>query len=227
MSNGQLSTGLVQVVAPGTGEVLGYAYTVANEGGQLQRWLLYRDPQNTFEIVAPPADKARWTLGDWQENVRSLWRPNAFYVWAQTDVYEYGRTYGGVRWDRIPAALPAVRYPEDAVIGEVFQLDPTGMHVINVLQWESNQWGMAWTIDGLRDAAVASSGRGRNSEYWFLPAAFQPAGSGGKTSIAVGTLGADSLERFVALANERWAPGAVFAITGCKNYINDVPPAMP
>ena len=132
-----------------------------------------------------------------------------------------------MKWDRIPAALPAVRYPEDAVIGEVFQLDPTGIHPISVLQWSTDLWGMAWTEDGLRDAAVATSGRGKNSEYWFLPAGFQPAGGAGRTSIAVGTLRAESRDQFVALANERWAPGAVFAITGCKNYINDVAPAMP
>jgi hypothetical protein len=227
MMNGQLSTGLVQVVAPGTGELLGYAYTVASEGGQLQRWLLYRNPENTFEIVAPPEDKVRWTLEDWQSNVRLLWRPNAYYVWARTDVYEHGGTYNGVRWDRIPDPLPAPRYPKEGDLGDVFQLDPTGMHPISVLQWSSDLWGMAWTEDGLRDAAVAGSGRGRNAEYWLLPAGFKPAGGGGRTSIAVGALRCESLRQFVALANERWVPGAVFAITGCKNYINEVAPAMP
>lgn len=224
MSNGQLSTGLVQVVAPGTGELLGYAYTVANEGGQLQRWLLYRDPQNAFEIVAPPEDKARWTLADWKANVPSLWRPSAFYVWAQTTVYEYGSTYDGVRWDRIPTPLPAPRYPPE---GDVFQLDPTGIHPISVLQWSTDVWGMAWAVDGLRDAAAATTGRARNAEYWFLPAGFHPAGRSGRTSIAVGTLFAGSLDGFVTLANQRWGLGSVLAITGCSNYFNDVPPAEP
>jgi hypothetical protein len=224
MSNGQLSIGLVQVVAPGTGELLGYAYTEACEGGQLQRWLLYRDPRNAFEITAPPAGKAGWTLADWQANVPELWRPGAFYVWARTMVYEHGKTYGSVKWDRIPTPLPKPEYPAQ---GEYFQLDPTGMHVINVLQWATDLWGMAFTVDGLRDAAAATTGRGRNVEYWLLPAGFQPAGGAQRTSIAVGTLGADSLDRFVTLANQRWAPGAVFAITGCHNYFNDVPPAEP
>lgn len=224
MPNGQLSTGLVQVVAPATRELLGYAYTEATEGGQLQRWLLYRDPQNTFDIVAPPAEMARWTLADWRGSVPALWRPGAFYVWALTTVYEYGQIYNGVRWDRIPDPLPAPRYPEQ---GDSFQLDPTGYHVINVLQWVSDQWGMAYTSGGLRDAAAASEGTGQNVEYWFLPAGFRPAGGAGRTSIAVGTLRADNLQGFVALANERWGLGAVFAITGCKNYVNDVPPAEP
>jgi hypothetical protein len=224
MSNGQLSTGLVQVVAPGTGELLGYAYTVANEGGQLQRWLLYRNPENTFDLVAPPADKAAWTLEDWKANVRSLWRPSSYYVWAQTTVYAHGGTYGGVRWDQIPTKLPAPVYPPE---GDSFQLDPTGAHPISVLQWGTDLWGMAWTEDGLRDASATSTGRARNAEYWFLPAGFQPAGAGGKTSIAVGSLRAEGLDQFVALANQRWAPGAVLAITGCKNHFNQVPPLFP
>jgi len=232
MLNGQLSTGLVQVVAPGTGEVLGYAYTVPNGGGQLQRWLLYRNPQNTFDVVAPPAEMARWTLADWKANVPSLWRPDAYYVWAQADTYEYGRTYrheydGGhyeTQWDQIPADLPAANYPSE---GSRYQLDPTGWNVINVLQWASNLWGMAWAEDGLRDAAAAPTGRARNREYWFLPAGFQPAGGDRRTSVAVGTLEAGSLDRFVDLARQRWAPGAVLTITGCCNYFNAEPPAMP
>lgn len=225
MFNGQLATGLVQVVAPGTGELLGYVHTEAIEGGQIQRWLLYRNPQNTFDLVTPPEDKARWSLTDWQANVRLLWRPDTFYVWAQTTVYEYGHTYNGVAWDKIPSKLPEPSYPK--TIGDVFQLDPTGMHPISVLQWATNVWGMAWAEDGLCDAAVTPSGRAKNREYWLLPAGFQPAGGAGRTSISVGSLRCESLNQFVALSNERWSPGSIFAITGCANYFNDVPPAEP
>jgi hypothetical protein len=223
MLNGQLAAGLTSVVAPKTGEQLGYVFTEVNAQGQLQRWLLYRDPQNTFDLVAPSADMARWTLDDWKAGVGTLWKPGAYYVWAQTVVYAYGGTYGTVRWDRIPTSLPDPVFPRG---DGNFQLDPTGWYVMQALQWSSGIWGMAFTVKGLADASQSTTGHAKSAEYWLLPNGFQPAGGGQRTSVSIGTLGASDLTSFVALCNERWTSGAAFAITGCANYTNDVPPAI-
>jgi len=222
MLTGQLSNGLVEVTGPGGTEILGYAYTVPEGRGQLQRWLLFRDPVNQFELRAPPVEMARWSLEEWQSHVASMWRPGSFYVWAQTDIYEYDRIYLERRWDQIPLTLPPPTYPTQ---GSSFQLDPTGYHVINVNQWSTNLWGIAYTVQGLCDATA--TGKAWNAEYWLLPSGFEPAGGTNRTSISVGTLPADSLERFVMQANTLWAPGAVFAITGCKSHFGQVAPAEP
>lgn len=222
MLTGQLATGLVEVTDPSGTEVLGYAYSVPEGRGQLQRWLLFRDPVNRFDLRAPPAELGSWSLEDWQSRAPALWRPGSFYVWAQTDIYEYGQTYGERRWDQIPTPLPPPTYPPQ---GSSFQLDPTGWTVINVNQWSTSLWGIAYTVQGLRDATA--TGKARNAEYWLLPRGFEPAGGANRTSISVGTLAADSLERFTAQANGLWAPGAVLAITGCKSHYGDVAPAEP
>src|SRR4051812_15583391 len=99
---GQLALGAAQIIQQTTGELIGYAYTVANGKGQLQRWLLYKNPHNSFDVRAPPAPMAAWTLSDWRANVVELWRPGSFYVWAQANVYRHGETVDGQTWTQIP-----------------------------------------------------------------------------------------------------------------------------
>jgi hypothetical protein len=217
MSTGLLQLGAVQVFSRGTEEVIGYAYTVESGAGQLQRWLLYRNPHNAFEIKPPPASMAGWTLSDWQAEVPRLWRPGSFYVWAQADIYQHGGTYGELTWTRIPpdSKLPLPSYPP--VTKGPFQLDPTGFRVLEVRQESSI--GLAYSIGGLEDDLSA--------EYWMLPAGFQPAGAGREAEIALGAEEARSLDGFIDAANQRWSAGCLFVITGCVNRRGETAPGAP
>jgi hypothetical protein len=214
-TTGHLDLGAAKIINSATGELIGYAYTEATPTGQLQRWLLYRDPNNSFKVQAPPTHMTGWSLSDWKANVPSLWKPNAFYVRAQADVYRHGHTYGGVQWTRIPRAsqLPDPSYPEGA--GDSHQLDPLGK-VIRVRQEDIQ--GLAYTVNGLLDPSSA--------EYWMLPASYQPAGARSAVGISPGSEVVSSLDDFITLANESFLPGSVFVITGCSNYNGTAVPAM-
>jgi hypothetical protein len=216
ITTGQLDLGTAQIVSRATGEIIGYAFTEASTHGQLQRWLLYRDPQNAFDVQPPPATMAGWTLSDWQTNVPKLWQTGAFYVWAQADMYQYGGSYNGVTWKQIPkaSALPTPTYPN--VGAGSFQLDPGGK-VLYLLQDQLR--GLAYTLGGLRDPSSA--------EYWMLPAAYKPAGVGGKAGINIGAENAGSLQEFVDLANQSFGTDCRFVITGCINYRGERAPAAP
>lgn len=215
MLKGQLEMGAVKIVDPSSREVIGYAYTVESGLGQLQRWLLYRKPQNEFVVRPPPASMAGWSLTDWREGVKDLWRPGSSYVWAQTDLYRYGGTYKGVAWTRLPVASklpPPTFYPSPPR-----QLDPGGK-IIEVRQ-QQQVLGLAFSVRGLADDS--------NVEYWLLPEAYQPAGRAETATISVGARQATSLAAFVDVANQSWAPGCTFAITGCVNHHQQTPPAKP
>ncbi|WP_438035770.1 hypothetical protein [Sorangium sp. So ce204] len=215
MLKGQLELGAVQIVSAGSEEVIGYAFTVGQGLGQLQRWLLYRDPQNEFTVRAPPASMAGWSLVDWQAGVKDLWRPGSCYVWAQADLYGYGKTYQGIGWSRIPSVAnlpPPTFYPSPPR-----QLDPGG-RIIEVRQQQA-ALGLAFVVRGLADESSV--------EYWMLPAAYKPAGRAAPATISAGALEASSLEAFVDVARQSWAPGCTFAITGCVNHHQKTPPAKP
>jgi hypothetical protein len=212
---GQLQLGAVEVVSPGTGELIGYAYTVASNGGQMQRWLLYRDPKSSLAVRSPSEKMASWTLRDWQSKVRELWKPNSFYVWAQSTIRPYDGE-DGVTWKQIPRAdaLPPVKYP--VVEGADLQLDPTGGKVLDLTQ--PGCAGVVFTVGGLQDAS--------NAEYWMLPAEYKPAGRYA-SKVAVGTADAKSLQDFIDVANRSWGPGCMLVITGCINYHGEVAPRAP
>lgn len=222
-TTGQLALGATQIIATGTGELLGYAYAEATPTGQLQRWILYRNPQNTFEIRPPPSPMTGWSLGDWKASVPMLWRPGSFYVRAKADVYRHGETYGGVQWTQIPPAskLPDPSYPEGP--GDSHQLDPTGsilprIYVEEIFN-EPFGGGLAFTVDGLLSATSV--------EYWMLPGSYKPAGGGSNvTRVALGSEEAQSLGEFIDLANKSFGAGSLFVITGCVNYNGAQPPAM-
>ncbi|MDC0746718.1 hypothetical protein [Polyangium mundeleinium] len=210
-TTGLLDLGAAEVVDRTTGELLGYVFTLASGKGQLQRWLLFRDPRNELEIRPPPASMASFTLADWQAQVPSLWRPNGYYVWAQADVYPHGET-----WTQIPpaSALPEPSFPERP--GSNYQLDYTGGKVIDVLQ---EDWrGSAYVVRGLSQTS--------SIEYWSLPARYRPAGST-RAVVSVGTEEATSLDAFVRLANTSWGPGCKFVITGCLNHHGTAAPFAP
>lgn len=213
---GQLAPGATQIISTEDGELIGYAYTEATPTGQLQRWILYRNPQNAFEVRPPSPAMASWSLGDWKASVPSLWKPGSFYVRAKADVYHHGETYGGVQWTQIPPAsqLPDPSYPEGS--GDPHQLDPVGGKVIQVSQGGDS--GFAFTLDGLLDSSSA--------EYWMLPASFKAAGGSSTAAITKGSEDARSLDQFIDLANQSFGPGSQFVITGCVNYNGAQPPAM-
>lgn len=216
-TTGHMDLGAAQIINPATGAVIGYAYTVESRGGQLQRWLLHQDPENRFDVRPPPPDMASWTLADWQANVPRLWKPGSHYVWAQADVYKHGGTYNGVTWTRIPGTsdLPPPRFFERPDLS--FQLDPTGGKIIDILQELFR--GMAYTLDGLRDAT--------SIEYWMLPASFKPAGKLSAATIRTGSQDASTLDDFLDIANRSWGEGCAFVITACTNYHGDRAPASP
>ncbi|WP_437657785.1 hypothetical protein [Sorangium sp. So ce1182] len=217
ITTGHLESGAVTVVARGTGESLGFAYTVSGQGGQQQRWLLYRDPQNAFDIKPPPATMASWSLADWQEKVPTLWRPGSLYVWALADVYRHGEVRGGVEWTKIPPALKLPKPRFFGGMGDEFQLDPGGGRAIDVLQGGIR--GLAYSLGGVLDEASV--------EYWALPADFCAAGKNALLGIALGSAEAKSLPQFVDVANRAWGPGSALVITGCTNYRGDRAPAAP
>lgn len=212
MFNGQLSSGVVQITAPETNELLGYAHTEGTAGGQRQRWLLYRNPGNKLQIQAAPAEMARLSLSDWRRQVPLLWRPRSYYVEAQTDLYFYGREYYGRVWDSLPpeSEMPAPTYP---ALGGALQLDPTGTRLLEVLQRSAANEirGYAFTKGGLDDES--------NAEYWLLPSGYLGAGAAAATAIVPGTTPVATLGEFLNAARGAWAPGAVLAITGCLNYV--------
>jgi hypothetical protein len=238
---GQLELGVVQVNSSASGALIGYAFSEAVPHGQLQRWILYQDPANAFEIAPPPASMAGWTLADWQTNLASLWKPGSIYVWAQASVYEHGGVYDGVTWTKIPDvdSLPHARFP--AVPGQDFQLVPPTKQAVLELASVGAQptalaaasggaqptalapasaaaqpTGLAYTIDGVHDA--------HNREYWMLPAGSQQAGGSRRAAVRAGAAHAPTLQSFVDLANQRWAPGSIFVIVGCSNYKGDAAP---
>ncbi|MDI3287814.1 hypothetical protein [Polyangium sp. 15x6] len=215
-TTGLLDLGASEIVDRNTGELLGYAFTVENGKGQLQRWLLFRNPQNELEIRPPAPAMATWSLADWQANVPNLWRPNGFYVWAQANVYRHGETHNGVTWNQIPppAQLPRATFPERP--GSNYQLDYTGGKVIDVLQ---EDWrGSAYVVRGLSEAS--------SIEYWSLPARYGSAGNK-RAVVSVGTDEVTSLDAFVRLASGSWGPGCSFVITGCLNHHGAAAPFAP
>ncbi|WP_437819081.1 hypothetical protein [Sorangium sp. So ce1078] len=213
ITTGQLTMGAVQIVSKDSSEVIGHAYTVANGGGQLQRWLLYRNPQNAFDVRPPPASTAGLSLEEWKSKVPGLWRPGSYYVFAQADLYRYGETHDGETWTRIP---PASRLPPPSYYpAGPRQLDPDG-RILDVLQ--GNFRGLAFSVLGLSNP--------NSVEYWMLPSAYVPAGGGATARVATGARAASSLQAFVDTANQSWAPGCTFAITGCVNYRGDKPPVQ-
>jgi hypothetical protein len=217
-TTGLLDLGVAEVADRRTGELLGYVFTEASGKGQLQRWLLFRHPQNEFEVRLPPAsaNMTNWSLAEWQARVPSLWQPNGYYVWAQADVYRHGETYDGVTWTEVPkaASLPSPTFPERP--GSKYQLDYLEGKLIDVRQGD---WlGRAYVVRGL----TVESG----IEYWSLPAQYQAAGSA-RTSVAVGAGEATSLDAFVDITNRTWAAGCTFLITGCLNYHGTAAPFSP
>lgn len=204
---GQLQLGTVTVLDPSTRELLGYAFTVPHGAGQLQRWILYRNPQNSLRIEAPPATMAAWSLDDWKTAVPKLWRPGAYYVRAQADLYAFGQTYGNRRWDTLPPSfmLPAPTFPKD---DDDFQLDPHGK--------------LIWWLNGERRLGLVFvhgklDGDG-SIEYWLLLSGYSPAGGSAPMVVAESTEVAPDLASFLPVASQSWAPGAVLAITGCRNF---------
>jgi hypothetical protein len=213
--SGLLMLGAAEVVDSTTQELLGYAYTIEHGEGQVQRWLLFRNPKNNFTIRPPSNEMARWSLEDWQNHVATSWQPNYFYVVAQADVYEHGKTYNNVTWTNIPAAdaLPKANFPD--LPGASYQLDYLEGKFIDVRQDDFR--GRAYVVRGLTNES--------SIEYWVLPAHFKAAGNVA-TSISVGEGDASSLERFVTDSQSVWVPGATFVITGCLNYQNSAPPLL-
>lgn len=212
-TTGPLQNGVAQIVRRGTRDVIGYSFAEASGGGQMQRWLLFEDPNNAFEIQPPPDAMKAWSLTDWKVNVPGLWKPGSRYVRAQSNAYQHGGTYAGVSWARIPnnSKLPAPTYPP---AGDDLQLDPEGGRALDILQ--DGVRGHAFTIRGLTDAS--------NAEYWLLTERFMPAGLGATAAVTVGAKAARTLQDFVNLANQSWGPGCVFCITGCVNYSGTAAP---
>ena len=215
-TNGLLGLGVSEVVAPSTDKLIGYAFAEPNGKGILERWLLFTNPRNDFEVRRASQPVASWSLEDWQEKISQLWQPGAYYVWAQADVYRYGETYNGVTWTEIPPSkgLPPPSFPNRS--GASFQLDWNECSFPCVRQ--GDLCGYGYVIDGLT--------KGSSVEYWLLPADYVPAAA--PTSIAPSlTCLAGSLDEFVQLTNKSWQPGATFCITGCINYKGNAPPLVP
>ncbi len=220
-TTGHLDLGAATIIDPATGGLIGYVYTEATQTGQLQRWLLYRDPRNSFEVRPPPENMAGWSLSDWQAEVPKLWKPQSFYIRANADVYRYGESYGGVPWTRIPPAseLPEPSYPPGP--GDPHQLDPLS----KVLRLQQDVVrGLAYTTDGL----ISPEGQlnPSSAEYWLLSALYRPAGARGTVTISPGSEEVTSLDAFIDLANQSFQPGSAFVITGCLNYSGTAAPAI-
>jgi hypothetical protein len=215
-TTGQLALGAAQIISTANGELIGHAFTEATPQGQLQRWILYNNPQNSFEIRPPSSAMAGCSLADWKASVPSLWRPGAFYVRANANIYHYGETYLGVQWIQIPKAshLPDPSYPEG--LGDPHQLDPIGSKIIHISQ--DGCHGFAFTVNGLLDASSV--------EYWMLPSSYQPAGGGSTAAVTMESEVAHSLDQFIDHANQSFGPGCRLVITGCVNYSGFQPPAI-
>lgn len=215
-TNGLLRLGISEIVSRSTGKPIGYAFAEPNGKGIFERWLLFTNPRNDFEVRPAPDSMASWTLDDWQDNVSSLWQPGSYYVWAQADVYEYGATYGAVTWNQIPssAKLPAPTFPNRS--SATYQLDWIDGRLPTVRQ--GDVCGYAFVMDGLD--------RGSSVEYWFLPAAYVSTGASTSIDPTAGQH-APSIDAFVELANHNWQPGARLSITGCINYHGAAPPLVP
>ena len=216
MTTGLLALGAANVVDPNSGELIGHVYTIAHDQGQLQRWLLFRNPKNALEVKPPSEDMANWSLEDWQAHVENLWRPNGYYVWAQANVYQYGETNSETSWRELPPArnLPEPSFPER--MGANFQLDYMDGRLLDIRQ--NDYVGKAYVVRGL--------GQESSIEYWLLPANYQAAGntpmtvSPGRTSVA-------HLDGFLDACRSAWGPGSSFVITGCLNYSGQAPPFAP
>lgn len=214
-TTGQLDLGVAEVTRQGTGEVIGYVYTVESGKGQLQRWLLLQNPGNSFEMRPPPESMKGMSLSDWQAEVASRWTSGATYVRAQADVYRHGDGTNST-WTKIPLEgdLPLPTYPPTA--GAPFQLDYTRTHALDIVQGVYR--GLAYSINGVKDLG--------NAEYWSLPAGFHPAGMSAVASVSPSSVSATSLQQFLNEANKSFGPGSAFVIIGCVNYKGAAPPAM-
>jgi hypothetical protein len=210
---GPLQPGVARIVNPETKEELGFVFTEANEGGQIQRWLLYQDPQNSLETTPAPAPMVGFDLAAWQAFVITHWSPGNIYVRAQANVYFQGQTYGGVIWNQIPARpqLPMPVFPGSP---NMFQVD-FSVQGIEIIQ---DRWHGRVFAEGRVDEPTSI-------EYWSLPTGYQAAGLTAQIRIRATPEAVPTLDVFIELANQNFGPGSAFVITGCANYQGDVPPA--
>ncbi len=203
-----LPPGAVTVLEPGTGELLGYAFSWESGAGQAQRWILHRHPHNELTVAKPPETMARWTKQDWRSAVPELWRPGSYYVRAQADLYAFGGSYGDRTWKVLPEdhELPAPTYPPD---DSPAQFDPTRTSI------------ELWSLDQTRLGVIFVEGKldaDSNAEYWLLLPGFSLDLGAQSVTARAGTSSVPDLRGFVQMANALWAPGAVLAITGCRNF---------
>ncbi|WP_437570128.1 hypothetical protein [Sorangium sp. So ce542] len=237
-TTGQLQLGLTEVYAPGTNTVIGYAFTEQSGAGQLQRWILFDDPENALEVRKPSAQSpiTATTLGEWRDQVgrlvRQRWQPDWRYVWAQADVYSHGGTSGSDAatwtWTQIPPAsrMPMPTYPD--VDADCAQLDPD-CKALEIVQNAIR--GLVYTSPALASAR-ASASSASTVEYWLLLDEYAPAGGLKPTTVGAAggrhvTLTDDpalALQKFIDLANASWKPGCAFVITGCVNHTGQFAP---
>jgi len=209
---GPLETGVTRIVDPTTQDELGYVYTEISGAGQLQRWMLYRNPQNSLETQAAPPSMSNFTLADWQQFVTQNWQPDYFYIRAQTTVYLQGQTYDGVTWTHIPPSLPSPVYPSGF---SDYQLDFT----LVALEVFRDKWRGRVYAEGIITEPSSK-------EYWSLPSGFLPAGKTAQLRVGAGEGSTPTRDAFIALANETFGPGSAFVITGCVNYQGAAPPGI-
>ncbi|WP_437504205.1 hypothetical protein [Sorangium sp. So ce1099] len=220
-----LPAGVVDIIDPSTAKVIGSAYTETTSTGQLQRWLLHRSPQNNFQVQLRPGGNALHTLACWRSYVAAPnnWSQGSIYVWAKADVYEYGGTYNGQKWNKIPPApaLPLPTYFDQNAASA--QLDQIWSKYIDLRQVDVNKQilrGLGFVQGALTDATSV--------EYWFLPAGYQSTSGFRAIQGKKGPMSPiRSLDGFVAAANNLWCAGSQLLIVGCLNHHGSTPPALP
>lgn len=179
---GPVGSGVIRVIA-GTRTVLGYAHTAPRSDGpgQLQRWLLYADPLNDFE-VEEEAEMGSLELGTWRERVSTteanggLWRSGSYYIKACVDLYRHGESRAGHDWTTIPSPPPpSPPFPEPCdVSAGGRQVDPGGGKILQRRPGQRVFEGHVFS--------TASVNASESTEHWYLPDGFEPAGSAGLTT---------------------------------------------
>ncbi len=203
-----------------TGADLGLARIEAVSDGQIERWMLFANPMDDFQIHSA-GQRDAWDTATWNAHVKAQWDQGkvAYYVRARSRMYTYED------WRRgIPFPLPDAPNPLDAR-GKGISLSAPTRQIDDGAQITQLRKLCGYVASVKLDGTTPSASLEEpiSVELWMTSPDFVAAGEAqGPVTLLephpVFEQGQITPKAFVELAQGHWAPGATFTITGCANF---------